>query len=152
MMNRYKNKNKLFTPRFSDKKRGTRSDFFMTLKSYLWGIRISTVAAFVAWVLVIWNIDPEKSAIVGQALFYASAFLFFAGIFILFFTRLRKICGKNEESALTYLGASFRQGVLISILIVIVLILQQHRMLTWWDSALIVAGIMLAELYFLTRK
>jgi hypothetical protein len=124
----------------------------MTLSSYLWGMRISAATAFTAWVLVIWYIDPEKSGLAGQALFYASSLLFFAVIFILFFTWLRKIIGGNDEIAFVYLGVSFRQGMLMALLAVGLLLLQQFRMLTWWDGALVVAGIFLVELYFLTRK
>jgi hypothetical protein len=40
----------------------------------------------------------------------------------------------------------------LAILTTLLLIFQQYRMLTWWDSALSVAGIFLIELYFLTKK
>ncbi|HOX11149.1 MAG TPA: hypothetical protein PK333_04130, partial [Candidatus Moranbacteria bacterium] len=124
----------------------------MTLKSYLWGMRIGALIALAAWVLVILNIDPDKSGIVGQILFYVSTFLLFAGIAIIFFTRVRRFSAGNDEDALCYLGTSFRQGILTSILIVGLMILQQNRILTWWDGALVVVGILLVELYFLTRK
>jgi hypothetical protein len=124
----------------------------MTLKSYLWGMRISAVTAFAAWFLVALYIDPEKSGIAGQTLFYASAFLFLAGLAILFFTWLRRKTGGKDEVALVYVGVSFRQGILTALLIIGLLIFQQYRILTWWDGALLVAGIFLVELYFLTRK
>jgi len=124
----------------------------MTLKSYLWGIRISALMALVTWIIVIFNIDPEKSGLIGQALFFISAFLFFAGIAILFFTRIRRLATGNDECALSHLGISFRQGVLAALLIIGFLFLQQLRILTWWDGALLAAGILLVELYFLTRR
>lgn len=124
----------------------------MTLKSYLWGMKIGALAALIAWVLVLWQIDPDKSGILGQALFYASTLLFFAGIFILLFTWMRKIFSQDDETAAQYVGMSFRQGVLMAILAVALLALQQMRILVWWDGALVVAGIFLIELYFLTRK
>jgi ABC-type Fe3+-siderophore transport system permease subunit len=124
----------------------------MTLKPYLWGIRISTAISFAAWVLVIRQVDPEKTGIIGQVLFFGSTFLLLAGVFILFFSWLRRHVGGNEETALIYIGVSFRQGVLMSVLAIILLFLQQNRVLTWWDGALTVAGIFLVELYFLTRR
>ena len=124
----------------------------MTLKSYLWGMRIGALIALAAWVLVILNIDPDKSGTVGQILFYVSTFLFFAGITIIFFTRLRRFAGDSDDCALAYMGISFRQGILTALLIIGFLFLQQLKILTWWNGALLVVGILLVELYFLTRK
>lgn len=124
----------------------------MTLKSYLWGMRISAVFSFAAWLLVLWYVDPEKSGAPGKFLFFASTFLFFSGIFILFFTWLRRRVGEDDQYALVYLGASFRQGILLAVMAMILLLLQQYRVLTWWDGALVVVGIFLVELYFLTRR
>jgi hypothetical protein len=119
----------------------------MTLKSYLWGIRISTILSFVALVLVIFDIDPEKAGVAGQLFFYASALLFLSGFFVLLFTWLKE---KIEGEA--HVGVSFRQGILMALLTIVLLIFQQNRILTWWDGALVVAAILLIELYFLTKK
>jgi heme/copper-type cytochrome/quinol oxidase subunit 4 len=124
----------------------------MTLKSYLWGIRLSVFITLAALILVLRQIDPEKSGIIGQLFFYVSTFLFFAALLILFFTWLRRKIGGDDEDAFAYLGMSFRQGVLMSLLIVGLLILQQYRVLVWWDGLLSAVGIFLIELYFLTRK
>ena len=124
----------------------------MTLKSYLWGIRFGTALSFIAWIMIVLYIDPEKSGIAGQTLFYTSTFLLFAGLLILFFTWIRRKVGGDDEVAFAYLGASFRQGILTAILLIGLLFLQQYRLLVWWDGALMVAGIFLVELYFLTRK
>jgi hypothetical protein len=115
-------------------------------------MRVATAASFAAWILVLKQIDPEKSGIAGQLLFYASTFLFCAGLGILFFTWLRRKVGGNDETAFAHLGVSFRQGILVALLVVILLIFQQYRILAWWDGALAVAGIFLVELYFLTRR
>ena len=124
----------------------------MTLKSYLWGIRISTAISFAAWVLVLKQIDPEKNGLPGQLLFFVTALLFLSGLFILFFTWMRKATSGYEEVASSNIGISFRQGILMAMLVCLLLVLQQYRILTWWDGALSVAGILLIELYFLTRR
>lgn len=124
----------------------------MTLRSYLWGIRVSATAALAAWILVILQVDPEKTGIVGQGLFYATTMLLLAGIFVLFFTWLRKNLGGNDHEAFVHIGISFRQGILMAMLTCLLLVLQQFRVLTWWDGALVIAGVFLIELYFLTRK
>jgi hypothetical protein len=122
----------------------------MTLKAYLMGIRISTLAALVGWGLVVYFIDPEKTGIIGASIFYLSAFLSFAGIAILFLTWTRKkYSGSNF--AFSHVGMSFRQGILLSGLVIILMILQSLGMLVWWDGLLATAGIFLIELYFLSR-
>jgi hypothetical protein len=124
----------------------------MTLKSYLWIVRASTLASFAALSLVVLQIDPERAGILGQMLFFTSMLLFFSGISILFFTWIRRAVGKNDEIVLANLGVSFRQGILLAILVVILLIFQRYRLLVWWDGSLLVAGIFLVELYFLSKK
>ena len=122
----------------------------MTLKSYLWGMRISTVLSIAAWLTVVYNINPEKAGIVGQILFYLSLFLALAGVFILLITWLRrKILG--SDWAFAHLGMSFRQGILLSALANALLIFQSLGILTWWDGLLLAAGIFIIELYFLSR-
>jgi len=122
----------------------------MTLKSYLWGMRFSTFLAFLAWGLVVFNADPEKGGATVKFVFYFTLFLFLSGIFILVLSLLRRKLGK-DGMALSDLGMSFRQGALLSVLTIILLILQSFRYLTWWDGLLAVAGIFLVELYFLTK-
>ncbi|MEI7891396.1 MAG: hypothetical protein WCI36_05545 [bacterium] len=124
----------------------------MTLKSYLWGIRISSAISLAALILVIVQVDPEKTGLGGQLLFFGSTLLFLSGIFVLFFTWLRGLTVDGQENIFEYIGISFRQGILIAILFCLLLVFQQYRILTWWDGALIVAGVLLAELYFLTRR
>jgi hypothetical protein len=122
----------------------------MTLKSYLWGLRIWTLFSLVAWGLVVYYIDPDKTGILGQALFFASLFLALSGLLILFSTWVRrKING--PELALAQLGMSFRQGILLALLVIILLIFQKLRILIWWDGLLVAGGIFLIELYFLSK-
>ncbi|MDO8529549.1 MAG: hypothetical protein Q7S18_02675 [bacterium] len=122
----------------------------MTLKSYLWGIRFGALLSLAGWALVTYYIDPQKFGILGQFIFYATLFLFLSGIFILMLTWARRKFSR-EEAAFSKLGMSFREGVLLSFLTIALLILQSFRVLTWWDGLLTVAGVFLAELYFLTK-
>lgn len=121
----------------------------MTLKSYLWGMRVSTVFVLVGWIFVVNYIDPEKSGILGQVIFYLVTFLMLAGVFSLFLTGLRKRQIEKDE---TDAGTSFRQGALLSILAVTLLFFQQMGILVWWDSLLVAVGILLIELFFLSKK
>ncbi|OGI17754.1 MAG: hypothetical protein A3J63_02370 [Candidatus Moranbacteria bacterium RIFCSPHIGHO2_02_FULL_40_12b] len=122
----------------------------MTLKSYLWGMRLSTFVTFIAWCLTVYYIDPEKAGILGQALFYLTLFLFLTGLFTLFFSFLRrKISAEGNQSQL---GMNFREGALISLMAAIFLFFQNKAILVWWDGLLVIAAVLLLELYFLTRQ
>jgi hypothetical protein len=122
----------------------------MTIKSYLWGMRISTFLALGGFVAVVIFIDPQKSGILGQVLFYLSLILALSGILILILMGLHRR-PNDEEQSLSYLGSSFRQGILLSLLAAILLALQGFRVLTWWDGLLVAAAIFLIELYFISR-
>jgi len=121
----------------------------MTLGSYLWGMRISTLFALACWVFVVTSVDPQEAGILGQVFFYLSTFLVLSGIFTLFFTWLRE---KSAQENPIFIGIGFRQGIFVSLLIVVLLFFQSVGILTWWDSLLVAAGICLFELYFLTKS
>lgn len=123
----------------------------MTIKSYLWGMRIGAILTLAAWLLVVYNIDPEKSGVAGKLLFYGSLLFFLSAAFILLFTWLRRKASSGEI-IFSHLSASFRQGILLSLLAIIILLLQSARVLIWWDGLLVVAGMFLIELYFLNRR
>jgi hypothetical protein len=123
----------------------------MTLKSYIWGMRLITLISLGALVFVTFYVDPVKSGIIGKIIFYLVLFFSISGILNLFFIfSRRKIMG--NETALSTVGLSFRQSILLSILCVGLLILQSFRVLAWWDGLLLVSGIFLVELYFLSRN
>ncbi len=123
----------------------------MTLRTYVWGILIITLFSFVALLGVIINIDPDKSGLAGKAVFFAVLLFFLSGFFNLFLLWLRKkMLGK--ESTAVNIGLSFRQGFLLAVLALGVLILQGMRLLVWWDGLLLVVGIFLVELYFLSKE
>jgi hypothetical protein len=58
----------------------------------------------------------------------------------------------GKESVAINIGLSLRQGFLLAILTLGILILQGMRVLVWWDGLLLVAGIFLMELYFLSKE
>ncbi len=123
----------------------------MTLRTYVWGILIITLFSFVALLGVIINIDPDKAGLAGKAVFFAVLLFFLSGFFNLFLLWLRKkMLGK--ESTAVNIGLSFRQGFLLAVLALGVLILQGMRLLVWWDGLLLVVGIFLVELYFLSKE
>lgn len=123
----------------------------MTFKTYLWGIRFISLVSLAALAIIIIYINPENSGVLGILLFYVIAFFMLAGIFNLFFLFIRRKLLGNEAAA-TNINLSFRQGMLLSLAAIGILILQNLRMLVWWDALLVIAGVFLIELYFLSKS
>lgn len=122
----------------------------MSLKAYIWGIRILTLLSFGAFGFVIRFVDPDAAGLMGKVLFYLSVFFFLSGFFNLLLMRLRKK-HVNAENAFSNIGLSFRQGILLAFFSVGLLILQSFRVLIWWDGLLLMFGIFIIELYFISR-
>jgi hypothetical protein len=123
----------------------------MTLKAYIWTWRLLSLLSLAALILVINYTGPDDYGVMGKIVFYAVLGLFLTGFFslIMLFIR-RKTLG--EEAAGKNARLSMRQGMLLGILAVALLVLQSFRMLVWWDGLLVVAGVFLVELYFLSRN
>lgn len=122
----------------------------MTLQSYLWGLRIGTLISFAALCAVIFLTDPVDIGMIAFVLFYMTFFLTASGIGVLMLTWIWRRMAK-EMLTLGEMGMAIRQGILLGILLTIVIGLQQTKILLWWVTLIVIAGIFLIELYFLTR-
>lgn len=111
----------------------------------------STLLALGAWFFVLFNIDPYGSGAVGQVLFYFSFLIFLLGVWvnILVWIRVKFLGG---EGAIETMGLSFRQGFLLALLIVAIIVLNAMGYFVWWIGLLVAAGIFLIELYFLSKE
>jgi hypothetical protein len=118
----------------------------MTLPRFLVLLGISTILAWVAWVLTLNYIDPGAGDPVSIFLFSASLFLALSGSVALggFLLRLWR-SGGTEFVLYRALATSVRQGFLLGTLAVITLVLQGAHLLRWWNGALLVAGLVLLE-------
>ncbi|MDR3582847.1 MAG: hypothetical protein P4L62_00595 [Candidatus Pacebacteria bacterium] len=123
----------------------------MRLKAYIWGIRSITLISFLAVGAIVYFVDPTSSGIIGAALFYLAIFFSLAGAFNLFLLGMRRRF-IGDELAAENVGISFRQGTLLSILVIGILVLQSYRLLIWWDALLVLGGVFLAEVFFLSRS
>ncbi|MFC1644483.1 hypothetical protein ACFL08_00475 [Patescibacteria group bacterium] len=108
------------------------------------------MTSLIVWLIVINSIDPVEAGSVGQVFFYLSFWLFLSGIFVLFLSWLRRVF-MGEDIAFVCLGMSFRQGVLLAMICIGLLVMQSFGVLVWWDGFLLATGIFLVELYFLSR-
>jgi len=125
----------------------------MTLGAYIWGMRLIVILSLSAFIMVISFVDPDTAGLPGKMLFYLSLFFALSGLFNLFLLWLRKRLTLADAKAASFnIRLSFRQGILLSIFAVGLLVMQSFRVLVWWDGLLLLVGIFLIELYFLSRE
>jgi hypothetical protein len=122
----------------------------MTIRGYLWGMRFCTLAALVALGLVVFFVNPVADGLLGQMMFFVSLFFFTTGIATLFLFWLRRTFSRASDLEVG-ISISFRQGALIALAVCALFLLQGFRLLVWWDGGIVVVGVLLIELWFLSR-
>jgi len=128
----------------------------MNLPVYLAGLIFAVVLAGGCLAAILIYFDPHTSDLLIFILFYLSLFIGFTGFLASIGFFIRKISRRRKTSlptkqALHNLEVSFRQGFLLSIILIVALILQSQRILTWWHSLILVAIIGLTE-WWLSRR
>lgn len=128
----------------------------MTQKAFRWGMWFVLMVGLAAVGAIITSFSPyqDQNNLEGNfrniALFYFSLSVFLTGFFSLFLFWIKK--GSSTDDLMqVHMGVSFRQGLLLSIIVIVILVLQSFRVLTWWDGLLAVGAVMMIELYFLAR-
>lgn len=129
----------------------------MSYKKYL--ILIAAVALFgwVSWFLVIMKLEPCRApgeinicysvSSLSLGLFFFSAFFALTATFTLLGFGLR-IWVHRYEIYLDHLNVSLRQGILLTIITLATFGLLLMNALTWWSGLLLIAIVLLLELYF----
>jgi len=111
----------------------------------------ATLVSWGAFVLVLFNVDPFDGGAMGRGLLLAALFFSLFGTFSMigFFIRMVRRRGVPMYWHVLF---SFRQGLILSSLVIVAFILQTFRLLTGWNMALLLLGATLIEIYFLTRQ
>lgn len=119
----------------------------MSLTAYLWGIRLFLLLSLGAFIGIALSVDPYRAGMVGTWLFFVSLFGVILGSMTLVVTwAYRK--GLGEASAAHHLGGAFRQAFLLSLFLETIVFFQMERLLTWWDTLLVLAAVLLLEFTF----
>lgn len=120
---------------------------FMSLKTYLVGIGISTFLCWAAFFLTITNIDPFTADAAGIASFFVSFFLGFLGLVILImmyvYSRVSSVGELYER-----MPVLVRQALLIAFGLTALLGMQSMRVMRWWTAAMLIIILILVEISF----
>lgn len=123
----------------------------MNIKFYLFGIFLGFIFTLGVWILMLFNIDPFQADFLIIATFFATLFLWLWCVSTLIGYYLRVWSGNNEV-VFSNLPIASRQGILLALIIVGLLILSTINILTWWIGAIWVLVISFMELFFRTRS
>jgi len=128
----------------------------MNLSVLLAGLVLATLLAGACLAAILIYFDPIVSGSLVCILFYLSLLITSTGIFTLIGLFIRRISQKRRfpllpSRAIRQLEVSFRQGLLLAVILAAALILQSQRVLAWWHLIILVGLVGLAE-WWLARR
>ena len=128
----------------------------MNLPAYFIGLIVASLLAGLCLAAILIYFDPSSADLLVLILFYLSLFILSTSVFTLIGLFIRRVSQKQGTrlamaQVVRHLEISFRQGLLLSLILIAALILQSQRLLTWWHLLILVAVVALAE-WWLARK
>jgi len=112
---------------------------------------LATIAAWVAWIVVVCSIDPARAGAAGFVFFYVSLSLAAVGTMTIAGTGIR-VWMRREEIVSRHVSHAFRQAFLFAALGVVSLFLLSHGLFRWWSATLIILLLAVVELLFLSAS
>ena len=109
---------------------------------------IATILCWISFGFVIVNIDPFDAGYLSFLFFYVSFFFSSVGTLSLIIFGFFSLFIKRNEPLYKLVQSSFKDGLILSIILTILLYLQGSRLLNMWNT-LIFAGILLSLSIFL---
>lgn len=111
---------------------------------------ISTALCFIAWAFVLFNVDPQKTDMIGFAFFYVSFLLALIGsVSLILFASYAAIVPR-ETPMFRVVEQSFRDAFLISFAFLILVFFQGSRVLSlhWGMLALLFFALLGTGIFF----
>lgn len=104
-------------------------------------------ASLIAWIIVIWKLDPFQSTGLALGLFFISLFVFLVSLFTLLGFFVRQYINKGEIF-FVHFNVSLRQGILLAALSAVALFFLIIGVLRIWNAIILFIIVILLELYF----
>ncbi len=124
----------------------------MTLRTYLALMAVGTALSWGAVALIVVALDPAQTPTIVVVMLYASALLALTGTFSIAGLALRRTILRGEFLVSRQVAVSFRQAILLALLVVIALAFRSRSLLTWWNAALLAAAALLLEFFLAPQK
>jgi len=99
---------------------------------------LATILAWLGFFIIIRSFDPTEGSWLVYAMFYGILFLSVLGTLSLVGFLSRSIFNRKKGRPRIMATESFRQAIIFSMVLVLALMLQAGRVLTWWNMALLI--------------
>lgn len=120
----------------------------MHFKDYLVVMAIGTVAAWAAFLIVLFTTDPVQATPFGFVLFYLTFAFAAVGTLAIAGSAVR-VRLRPQELVSRHVARAFRQAILVAVLLVVCLLLLAAGSFRLWTGALLVLLAAVVELAFL---
>jgi hypothetical protein len=99
---------------------------------------LATALAWFGFFIIIRSFDPTEGSWLVYAMFYSILFLSILGTLSLLGFLSRSLFNKKRGRPRIMAIESFRQAIIFSAVLILALMLQAARILTWWNMALLI--------------
>lgn len=123
----------------------------MTLRQYLFWMLSTTALCWLGFLAIVEVIDPIEGGTLGFSLFYSALSLSLLGTFSILGLLVRALLRRHEPTQ-RHATTSFRQGLLLTLLLAGSLFLRSHALLTWWNLLLFIGTVTAAEFFLISFR
>jgi hypothetical protein len=122
----------------------------MTHHRYISIIGLAGLLAWIAWGIVVSSLSPFGAIALSLSFFFITLSIALTCTFTVvgFYFRLWLF---RNEIFYKHINIAFRQGLFLSILMVMTLVLQMLNVLSWWSGILLISFTVLLEFYFSSK-
>lgn len=109
---------------------------------------LATILCWVSWIFVIINIDPFGANALSFSFFYGSLFFSLVGTLSIVFFGFYSLFSKDTEPMYKHVQNSFKDGVVISVVLTFMLYLHGRELLNQINTIMLLAALV-SLLFFL---
>lgn len=124
----------------------------MTLRLYLIVMSVATVLSWTAVGVVVTMTDPTRTQTSVFIVLFASLFLALTGTLSLLGFLMRVWLLRKRYFVSREVLTSFRQAILLAVLLIAALVMQSRGILSWWNAVLMVAALTALEFFFVNGR
>lgn len=117
----------------------------MSFRAYLLFMGVSTIIAWLAWVVLLLNIDPTQASLFVFIIFYFTLAVGLIGTISLLSMAYRVLVVKQHDLIIRQVRIAFRHAVLLSALAVISLALSASGLFHWWVLIVLIGAASVIE-------
>ena len=124
----------------------------MSLRLYLILMSLGTFMCWFACFMVLKNVNPYETGYTGFIFFYLTLLLALTGTFSVIGFILRQKFSKSNTVIFKHVRHAFRQGLLISCMLIVSLVMLQFKLLNLITGSLLVLMFLITESILLANR